>query len=90
MSESLFELVRILDPQNSAERYDLIAEAFWRKHHVMAPGKSVPHAMGAYSKDDEERRHKLWGPFIDEWYVAHFAKLYAMVPKDPERKECGQ
>lgn len=64
------EALRLQDPRNSTERYERIADAFYDKHHRMAPGQSRPMEMGSDPDPDETQR--LWRAFCNEWHEAFF------------------
>lgn len=67
----LAEFVRLQDPRNSTERYELIADAFTKETGHVAPGRSMPPAM-AYLPDDDDRRHVLWRGFCNRWHEAAY------------------
>lgn len=67
----LREALRLQDPRNATERYELIADAFTAKTGHPAPGRSMPAAM-AYLPDDDDARQRLWRTFCNEWHESFF------------------
>jgi hypothetical protein len=57
-----------LDPRNASERYDAIADAFYRETRLWPPGRSMPMAMGGVSEKDEKRAREEWSPFCNRWH----------------------
>lgn len=80
---TLEEALRLMDPRNAAERYDRIAEDFYKATGLMAPGKSTPLAM-QYSNADHERSQREWRPFVDSWNEKFFDAALAQTKKDGE------
>ncbi len=68
-------LARCRDPNAPAgESYERVAEEFWRDTGLMAPGKSVPLAMGSQNPDEVRAR-------FDEWEKAKWAEAWAAARK---------
>ena len=49
---------------DSITRFEAKALAFYKRTHLLAPGKDVPAAL---NRDDAESRQKLW----EMWYGDH-------------------
>lgn len=62
------EALRLADPRNAGELYDLIADNFRRKTGKWAPGKDAPAAFGSV----ERGTHEEWRAFVDKWHEDHF------------------
>lgn len=43
------------------DRFERLAEEFYKETRMMAPGKSVPDAFGP---QDEEKRWEMWCAFV--------------------------
>ena len=54
---------------NANERFEYMAELFYKKTGCMAPGKDSPAALGGI---DEKERMDLWKDFIEEFYSGLF------------------
>lgn len=48
-------------PVSATERFELLAEQFYRETGIMAPGKSAP--LGMYCPDEDER-HRAWSEWL--------------------------
>lgn len=83
--KELEEALRIQDPRNASERYDLIADDFYRKTGWWAPGRSIPAAVGlVYSEEEEAIRAKEWRAFCNKWHEDFFdAALFKEKPHEP-------
>lgn len=52
---------------NANERFEYMAELFYKKHGILAPGKDDP-----ISPVTESERYKLWDEFKEEFYSELF------------------
>lgn len=68
---ALREALRIQDPRNATECFERMASDFRKETGLMAPGKDV-HPARSYGDEDEDRRRKLWRPFVNAWHERFF------------------
>lgn len=70
--------LRFQDPRNAAERYDRIADDFYRETGWWAPGRSIPAAFNhAYSEAEDDERHRKWREFCNRWHERFFDEALA-------------
>lgn len=76
----LREALRFQDPRNATERYERIADDFYRETHLWPPGRSRAAAMGpAYSSDEEEKNvQRDWRVFVDRWHERFFERALSL------------
>ena len=63
--------LRFQDPRNASERYDRIADDFFRETGRWPPGRSMPAAMGGDPFDPMETQ-QMWRKFCNEWHEKFF------------------
>lgn len=68
------DALELLHPNNSASRYEDLAEAFTRKTGLTPPGHDRPAAMGGQDIDDGQL-HRTWRLFVNEWHERFFDDL---------------
>ncbi len=54
---------------NANERFEYMAELFYKDTGLMAPGKNSPSACGIVSR---EQRDEAWNKWIDKFYIGLF------------------
>lgn len=67
----LREALRFQDPRNSTERYDRIADDFYRETGLWPPGRSRAAEMGT-DPTDPAFIQKRWREFCNEWHERWF------------------
>lgn len=57
---------------NANERFEYMADLFYKQTGFMAPGKDSPAAFGV---TDDEERLKVWKSWVEGFYSDLFAQL---------------
>lgn len=76
------EALRFQDPRNATERYDRIADDFYRLTGRWPPGRSRPAAMGA--DPDGDATGRAWRDFCNDWHERWFDDALAALKRDTE------
>lgn len=69
---ALREALRFQDPRNATERYDRIADDFYRETRMWPPGRSRPAAMGGDPDGESVARYQAWRAFVNAWHERWF------------------
>lgn len=64
---------------NANERFEYMAELFYKQTGVMAPGKDSP---AGFSVDSYENRQKVWAEWVEDFYSDLFANLILTTHKE--------
>jgi hypothetical protein len=57
---------------NANERFEYMAELFYKQTGVIAPGKDAP---AGFNTDSDEKRREVWSEWAERFYSDLFASL---------------